>query len=186
MGQVNHEPSMEDILASIKRIIAEDSEAAAAGPRGRGRREAEGASPPVLEVVPDEPAPEPTAAAPQPATAQPAAAAAAAPPQPVAPPSPVPPSRAAQSEVLELTSPIAPPAAPLVSEAAASASRDALASLSSIRREAVAPPAAAPENPFEAMVREMLRPMLKDWLDDHLPKIIEQMVAAEIARIAGR
>lgn len=39
MGQVSHEPSMEDILASIKRIIAEDSEAVGARP-ARLRREA--------------------------------------------------------------------------------------------------------------------------------------------------
>jgi uncharacterized protein len=39
MGQASHEPSMEDILASIKRIIAEDSEAVGARP-ARLRREA--------------------------------------------------------------------------------------------------------------------------------------------------
>jgi uncharacterized protein len=39
MGQASHEPSMEDILASIKRIIAEDSEAVGARPT-RLRREA--------------------------------------------------------------------------------------------------------------------------------------------------
>jgi len=35
MGDINHEPSMEDILASIKRVIAEDVRAAPArAPRG--------------------------------------------------------------------------------------------------------------------------------------------------------
>lgn len=35
MGNVSNEPSMEEILSSIKRIIAEDSEAALAPPRTR-------------------------------------------------------------------------------------------------------------------------------------------------------
>jgi uncharacterized protein len=42
------------------------------------------------------------------------------------------------------------------------------------------------ENTLEGLVREMLRPMLKDWLDGHLPDLVEQMVAREIARISGR
>ena len=36
MGDVRHEPSMEEILSSIKRIIAEDSEAVLSGVRDRG------------------------------------------------------------------------------------------------------------------------------------------------------
>lgn len=35
MGNVSNEPSMEDILSSIKRIIAEDSDASLAPPRAR-------------------------------------------------------------------------------------------------------------------------------------------------------
>jgi uncharacterized protein len=42
------------------------------------------------------------------------------------------------------------------------------------------------ENTLEGLAREMLRPMLKDWLDGHLPDLVEQMVAREIARISGR
>jgi uncharacterized protein len=39
MGDINQDPSMEEILASIKRVIAEDGRAAAAAPRAqRGRR----------------------------------------------------------------------------------------------------------------------------------------------------
>jgi len=37
MGDINQEPSMEEILASIKRVIAEDGRSAGA-PRGRSRR----------------------------------------------------------------------------------------------------------------------------------------------------
>lgn len=39
MGDVNHEPTMEEILASIKKIIAEDGETAVSEPDVRSRRE---------------------------------------------------------------------------------------------------------------------------------------------------
>ncbi|MAU41868.1 MAG: hypothetical protein CMF31_09635 [Kordiimonas sp.] len=40
------------------------------------------------------------------------------------------------------------------------------------------------ENTLEALVRELLKPMLKSWLDENLPPIVERMVAKEIARLA--
>jgi len=39
---------------------------------------------------------------------------------------------------------------------------------------------------FEGMVREMMRPMLKEWLDANLPRIVEEKVESEIERIARR
>ena len=42
------------------------------------------------------------------------------------------------------------------------------------------------ETSLEGMVREMLRPMLAQWLDANLPLMLEKLVAAEIARIAGK
>ena len=42
------------------------------------------------------------------------------------------------------------------------------------------------ETSLEGLVREMLRPMLREWLDDNLPGMVEEMVKAEIARIAGK
>ena len=39
-------------------------------------------------------------------------------------------------------------------------------------------------NTLEDLVRELLRPMLKEWLDVNLPEIAERMVAKEIARLA--
>lgn len=151
MSEVSNEPSMEEILSSIKRIIAEEGEGTA--PRAR----------PVSMRKPREP--------------QPLA-------EPVA-------ERA--DEVLELTEPVAaepappPPAdstpapAELVSPRAATASRDALASLSAM---VVKPD--APGNTLEGLVREMLKPMLKEWLDAHLPELVEKLVAREIARISGK
>ncbi len=42
------------------------------------------------------------------------------------------------------------------------------------------------ETSLEGLVREMLRPMLAQWLDDNLPGMVEDLVKAEIARIAGK
>lgn len=37
---------------------------------------------------------------------------------------------------------------------------------------------------IEAMIREMLRPMLKEWLDENLPSVVERMVEKEIERVS--
>ena len=37
---------------------------------------------------------------------------------------------------------------------------------------------------LEDLVREMLRPMLKVWLDDNLPGMVERLVRAEIERVS--
>ena len=42
------------------------------------------------------------------------------------------------------------------------------------------------ETSLEGLTREMLRPMLAQWLDDNLPGMVEDLVKAEIARIAGK
>jgi cell pole-organizing protein PopZ len=39
---------------------------------------------------------------------------------------------------------------------------------------------------LEDMVRAELRPMLKGWLDMHLPPMVERLVRAEIERVVGR
>ncbi|HLJ22178.1 MAG TPA: DUF2497 domain-containing protein [Stellaceae bacterium] len=36
----------------------------------------------------------------------------------------------------------------------------------------------------DELMREMLRPMLKQWLDENLPAIVERLVRAEIQRVA--
>lgn len=43
-----------------------------------------------------------------------------------------------------------------------------------------------PSNPrtLEDVVADMLRPMLKEWLDDNLPPLVERLVQAEIERIS--
>ena len=42
------------------------------------------------------------------------------------------------------------------------------------------------ETSLEGLAREMLKPMLKDWLDSNLPNIVESMVEREIARITRK
>jgi cell pole-organizing protein PopZ len=37
---------------------------------------------------------------------------------------------------------------------------------------------------LDDLVREMLRPMLKAWLDDNLPNMVERMIRAEIDRVS--
>jgi uncharacterized protein len=52
------------------------------------------------------------------------------------------------------------------------------------RREGEMPLGAA-ERTLEDIVREMLRPLLQGWLDEHLPGIVERLVREEIARVVG-
>lgn len=158
MGDVSNEPSMEDILSSIKRIIAEEGESAVAT---RARRPARAAPPPpavdedeILEL--SEPVPtesrQPVAATPE--------------PESVAAP------------VLGEA-----PAEPILSATTAQATRGPLEALSRM----LVKPDVAGSDTLEGLVREMLRPMLREWLDANLPRMVEEMVQREIARItAGR
>lgn len=50
----------------------------------------------------------------------------------------------------------------------------------------VFPEVFASGNSVEALVVAMLRPMLKEWLDVNLPRIVEDKVETEVARIARR
>ena len=53
-------------------------------------------------------------------------------------------------------------------------------------------PSAAPkmmrsgETSLEGLTRELLRPMLAEWLDANLPNMVEKLVKAEISRITGK
>jgi len=39
---------------------------------------------------------------------------------------------------------------------------------------------------IEQMAEDMMRPMLKDWLDDNLPPLVEKLVREEIERVSRR
>ncbi len=77
--------------------------------------------------------------------------------------------------------------APLTNEAVRDSMRENFAALAMLS-EPGAPPqiVRSGETSLEGLVRDMLRPMLAEWLDKNLPGMVEKMVQAEIARIAGK
>lgn len=204
-----NEPSMEEILASIRRIIDEDED----GGDAEAGTEAPAEDAPAAEAAPEPaPTPEPvaeTAAEPEPA-----------------------PEPSSDDEVLELTDKVedigegtdpmaidddlmivdreddepapapepepepvaeaAPEPAPapraeaededtLVGTPAATAAAGAFDALAENLRVA-----SADGLTLEGIVREMMRPMLKEWLDTNLPRIVEEKVEGEIERISRR
>ena len=171
------DPSMEDILASIRRILNEDE---TPGPSADAARSAEPVNQPSQPV---EPPPEAVTGAgsagededvlvldegmlvtPPPEASEPA------PSLPIvvsAPASPL------HDEGL---------LAPEAEAAAASSVSSLLRTLSSERGAQVY--RGGPT--IEDLVREEIRPMLKAWLDEQLPPLVERLVRQEIERVAGR
>jgi cell pole-organizing protein PopZ len=88
-------------------------------------------------------------------------------------------------EVVEAAA--ATPQEALTTESAAQSMRESLAALAMIA-EPSAPPqiVRSGETSLEALTRDLLRPMLAEWLDRNLPEIVERLVKAEISRIAGK
>ena len=76
---------------------------------------------------------------------------------------------------------------PLMSATSRESMRDNLATLA-LLAEPGSPPqiVRSGETSLEGMVREMLRPMLADWLDKNLPPMVEELVRQEIARIVKK
>jgi len=181
---------MEEILASIRRIISEDdapaetAQAAAPAPEPEPAYEPEPeaveVSPAMMDETPstqdddvleltdryEEPAAETigdldvTPSAPEPAWA----------------PEPEPfPAAAAP----------APSSEGLIGAAAAGAAVSAFAGLTAAVRKPAEPelPAGAGTS-LEALVGSLLRPMLKEWLDANLPAIVEAQVRKEVERLA--
>jgi cell pole-organizing protein PopZ len=176
---------MEDILASIKRIIADDTDVVA---RQRAFEaddeddEEDDRNSGVLELTQPIDREELAPMSPPPTTAS-------APPPPAAPAiEPVEPIKPAvappAAEPRAPDAPKAPPPAPqpIVSDMTVSASRQSLAALSAL----LVKPEDGESNTLEGLVREMLRPMLKEWLDQKLPGVVERLVEAEIRRLTGR
>lgn len=202
MAETRPEPSMEDILASIKRIIADDN------PLPRRNYAAPAADPNLSERPSASPPPSPRA--PRPA---------------------VPESNGARPDdsILELTNPAPAPAPPPVrhlqdqqkpwppedlpavsrvverlrqSEAASAQARAASMATAAPFPEARLPdPAPAPHvsappsistppsaaaggMTLDELVRDMLRPMLSDWIDTHMPTIVERLVKQEMSGIS--
>ena len=75
----------------------------------------------------------------------------------------------------------------LTTDSAAQAMRQSLAALAMLSDPPAKPQIVRQgETSLEGLVREMLRPMLAQWLDANLPDMVERLVKAEIARIAGK
>ncbi len=208
------EPSMEEILASIRRIIADDDAARSAseGPDQSmdesSPRESEPASPP-----PSRPSYMSSEAAPSPeramrdeeidlmlahlrAASRHAPAPAEEPP-PERTPEPAPGHRSvgARPDMPPEESPPAPPPARAVEERSSAVEADEGGKGGLISPATAAAVDAAFDTlarraqggngrTLEDLVGELLRPMLKTWLDDNLPGMVERLVRAEIERLS--
>jgi cell pole-organizing protein PopZ len=184
----NNDPSMDDILASIRKIISDDEARAqvnsqqAANQSGRPA----GASPPseaqpraagrddvlmLTDLIED---------------SQPG----------VDDASPMPLPRIDPVHAAEMPQPSVEPRAEqsLVGAAVVGAASSAFARLNQAVQDSVPPPAAPDPGPsmggngktVEDLVKEMLRPMLKEWLDRNLPPMVERYVEREIVRLTRR
>jgi hypothetical protein len=75
----------------------------------------------------------------------------------------------------------------LVGDQAATDTASAFAKLSVAVKESAGEPSMtmpAPGRSLEDVVRELLRPILKEWLETHLPEIVREHVEEEVARIS--
>lgn len=77
--------------------------------------------------------------------------------------------------------------APLIGEDVRGAMQENLAALAMLAEPGAKPQIVrSGETSLEGLTRELLRPMLAEWLDKNLPGMVEEMVQAEISRIAGK
>ena len=74
----------------------------------------------------------------------------------------------------------------IVSNMAADEAAVSLSSLAGAVSGARGIPLGAGSKTLEDLVKELLRPMLKEWLDENLPLLVERLVEREIHRISGR
>ncbi len=201
-----HEPTMEEILASIRKIISEDSPEAAAPAEPEAPTVAAAPAAKLVED-PDDDIMELTEEAPAPVAAAPA---------PVAP-SPEPPKPAVEEVVYQsIEEPVmaAAPSSEIFSDKTRKAIDD---TFSNIDVPDEAPKATAPavsatvakavdgnsvEAVFERAVRDAvgphidqwldgqkdallmaMRPLIREWMDDHFPALLEGAVRDEVARV---
>ncbi|MGL4441347.1 MAG: PopZ family protein [Bosea sp. (in: a-proteobacteria)] len=179
-----NEPSMEEILASIRRIIADDQQAVLS------EKDAPAAQPPAPQFV----------AEPEDEVLDLAVVAKSLPPEPVSEPQgqedvdllfaevepepepaiivpPPPPVIAAPIPPVQAATPELQPSSDLMSAATSASIAGAFSSLSSTLITGNA-------RTLEDLVKDMMKPMLKTWLDDNLPTIVERLVKTEIERVS--
>ncbi|HTB43071.1 MAG TPA: DUF2497 domain-containing protein [Acetobacteraceae bacterium] len=179
-----NDPSMEDILASIRRILSEEEPAAQPpGPPDVVAAEpevAEEKADDVLVLDPSMLVEEAAAPAPPPPAdpAPPPEQFAAPPPEQFAAPPPMGPPLPPLAVVTTPPTLLAPETA----AAATSSVGNLMRTLATERTMQV-----HRDGPtIEDIVREELRPLLKQWLDANLPDLVERLVRTEIERVVGR
>lgn len=195
MAEQNKESSMEEILSSIKRIIAEDKAIDTDRPIAKDDDAAQSKeAAPRIKSVPDN----------------------------VTPIAPLPKNIASKSgkinkptvkttvkttdndddSVLELTNEVSsetggntPSSAQgvfgdrrkeerLINDQKLDSMRQSLSALVAMEGENSARPSQpAQQTSLEDLTRDLMRPMLKKWLDENLPQLVEEMVAREIQRL---
>jgi cell pole-organizing protein PopZ len=202
--QAQREPTMEEILASIRRIISEEDKPAESGGDVLDLQPP-APSIPELKVAPPEaaPVPPPMPAMPPP-EAKPEAPAMRAPPLPPmakeAAPF-IPPLRDIEEDLMILEQDEAPPLTPapaytpppaveaVWTQPAPAHQTETLTSAPVAQHAAGAlgklmgSMLVSTGGTLDDVVRELLKPMLKEWLDINLPSLVEAEVAKEIERI---
>ena len=203
-----HEPTMEEILASIRKIISEDSTEAqpVAAPEVHADLD-------VLDLTQEVQEDPPSAST---------VIAAAPPPPPIAAPEPAPPEPELESDVVfQSTEEVAMSEGPattsahegIFSDKTRKALEDSFASIQLPKTEPPPAPVSAAHTPiadggsvqavFEKAVRdgfgpvlhqwlgdnsdavvEKLKPLIREWMDEHFPALLEGAVRAEVERVA--
>jgi hypothetical protein len=194
MSNPQHEPTMEEILASIRKIISEDAP----------------------ETAPEAPPPAPVPA-PQPVhddvleLTQEVEAAAPVPVPPPPAPAPQPAVTPAEDIVFQSVAPAAPEHTDIFSDQTRKAMEDTFNSIPDEDEPQPAPRNTTPiapvdgstvENVFERAVRESfepvlqkylsdnsaavidrMKPLIREWMDEHFPPLLEGAVRAEVERV---
>ena len=177
------DPSMEDILASIRRILSEDEPAAHAPLPERGNPADDVLMLDASMMLPD-PEPHPGDA---PSAYEPVEHLHVEPE-----PAPFPFSLPDHTEAYQPAAQNPPPQisssldASLVAPAAAAAAESSVGTLvrSIATERSMQVYSGGPT--IEDIVRAEIRPLLKQWLDENLPPMVERLVRAELERVVGR
>ena len=196
----NNDPSMDDILASIRKIISDDEARAQVNAGARAPSATNASSSPgakrddvllltdLVEEPPEAPATRPTPLPTQ--RIDPISAGEM--PQPTVPPFA---SVTPLASAIPMEAPVKQPSPEtLVEPSAAGVAASAFERLNHAVQDSVPPPVAQDPGPsmgssgrnLEDIVKDMLRPMLKDCLDENLPPLVECYVEREIVRLNRR
>ncbi len=175
-GEAGQEPSMEDILASIRRILSEEEEEEIKEEEKKAAEPAPEPEPALESEPAAEPEPEP---APEPE------------PEPAPEPDSVPeieltePMNTAE-DILELTESMVTSPQTVISAPTARLSTDVLSELARAILDRRDLAVGGGDVTLEGIGREMLRPILREWLDRNLPYLIERLVKKEIDYMINR